>query len=532
MLVPYTSQIMTGAITEGGFLVGFVCMSLLSTAVEAVQGGVNELAATITARNARSIVWRKMIRIPISFYKQKDTQQYVSRVTQDTDGLYAGIAVIVQIFAILFGIVQAFRRMYATYHMLALIMLSGIPMIILFSYFIGKMQYKIISINNNAMSMMTNFFGERLPNVMHIKTCNMEEEEYQRGIKVNDERYRQEVKAERYFIFTGPLGSLAQYINEIILLILASAMVRAGTMKTFQMVNLYNYYMLFMGNSYMLIAVWQGIKQSHGAGKVIGEIVSTKEEDLETGTAMEDARQDIRFNHVSYSYDGEIPVLKDVSFTIPKGKCTVIVGENGSGKSTIIKLLERFDWVDQGEIFVGDTNLYDINVESFRDKMGYLFQGNQIIRGTIEENVAYGIDRQYTNEEFRHALNLANATEFILGKEEGIDTEISHFDTKCSGGEMQRIALARMILKQPEYLIMDEATSGIDQISAKVVMEGVSTVMSGKTLIMVSHDIDVMKKADHIIVLKDGCVEASGAFDLVYEESPLFRRFMEDVQSA
>lgn len=528
LVVPYKTKIMTGAITEHGFLAGFVAMSLLNTLIEAIQGGVNELAGAMTARNARATIWRKMIHLPMSFYKKDDTQQLVSRVTQDTSGLYGALAVIVQIIAIIFGIAEAFRRMYRTYKMLALIMLTGIPVIILCSILLGKMEYRIVNIRNDAMSKMTNFFAERLPSVLHIKTCNMEDEEYQKGVKANDDRYRAEKKAEGIFIFTGPIGSLAQYVNEIILLLVASALVRSGSMKMFQLVNLYNYYILFMANSYMLIAIWQSIKSSHGASAVIGEIADEKEEDLFNGEVMGEDLQDIRFENVSYSYDGQTPVLNSVSFTIPKGKRTVIVGENGSGKSTILKLLEQFDRIDGGSIFVGERNLYEIQLASFREKVGYLFQGNQIVRGTIEENVAYGLEREYTHEEFVNALQLANAVDFVLDKEEGIDTEVSHFDPKCSGGEIQRIAVARMILKRPDYLIMDEATSGIDVVSAKSVMEGVSSIMKNKTILMVSHDRETIKNADHIVVLKDGCIEASGAYEEVFAKSSLFRRFLED----
>ena len=219
--------------------------------------------------------------------------------------------------------------------------------------------------------------------------------------------------------------------------------------------------------------------------------------------------------------------MNGASFTIPKGKVTALVGENGCGKSTLIKLLERFNREQSGEILVGDRKLDEFRLSDWREKVGYLFQGNQIIKGTIRENIAYGVHREFTDEELCEAARQAKAYDFIMGKDDGFDTEISRFDNKCSGGEMQRIAIARILLKRPEILIMDEATSGIDVVSEQEVMEALMNLMAGKTVIMVSHDANLIKKADNVVVLKNGTVEASGTYGDVLRSSPLLREFIE-----
>ncbi|MBQ7703154.1 MAG: hypothetical protein IJT40_02140, partial [Firmicutes bacterium] len=189
LVVPYQTKIMTGAITEHGFLAGYLLMSFASVAVEAIQGGINELTGQMMARNARRSVWEKLLNLPMKFFRDKDPQEYISRITQDTTGLYAALAILINIASLVFAVVQAFRRMYATYKMLALIMLSGIPLLILGAWITGVFQYNVIHIQNSAMAKMTGFFAERLPSVMHIKTSNMEDEEYIKGIEANNERY-------------------------------------------------------------------------------------------------------------------------------------------------------------------------------------------------------------------------------------------------------------------------------------------------------------------------------------------------------
>lgn len=524
--VPYQSKIMTGAIEEGGFLVGFIVMTIACALAEAVQGGIGDIASLRSARNVRHTVWNKLLNLKMKFFRKSEPQRLVSRVTQDTTGAYAAINCLVQIISVGYGIYTSFDKMYKTYHELALIMLTSIPITIFSTWVVGKMQYKIDYIINNSYSKITNFFGERLPNILHIKTANNEDEEYKKGVQASEERYKAEVKQEKIFIFQMPLTSFAQMINQIVLLLVASEMVRQGTMKMYHLVNMYNYYLLFMGNAIMISGIWQGIKKSHGSCAVIAKIANDKGEDLVSGDEVEKNGQDISFNHVSFSYDGENKVLEDVNFTIPYGKVTCIVGENGSGKSTVIKLLERFEETDSGEIFLGDKNIRDVNLHSWRDSVSYIMQSGQAIKGSIRENIAYGTDREFTEEELIAAAKSAQAYDFIVSREDGFDTQIGSFDSKCSGGELQRIAIARALLKKPEYLIMDEATCGIDIVSEAAVWEGIKDAMKDKTIIVVSHDMGFIRKADNIVVLNDGKVEASGSFDKVSRESSLFSDFL------
>ena len=523
-LVPYTSKIQMGLITEGGFLGAFIAFSLIVAFVEAAQGAINELTAQIFKRNVRNTVWRKILHLPISEFGDIDNQSLVSRVTKDSEGMYAALASIVQLISVVYGIWSAFRQMYAVYKVLALIMLSGIPMTLLSAWITGKMQYKVIHIQNSAICRMTNFFAERLPNLIKIKTAGMEDEEYKRGVEENDKRFRAEIKQESIFVFIAPIGTLAQYINEIILLVVASALVRSGGMKQYQLVNLYNYFILFMGNAFMLSAIWQNVKLSHGSGAVIGKLVSAKDEDITSGAPVTSIGT-IEGSDIRFGYDESRTILDGVSFKIPEGRITAIVGENGCGKSTLVKLIERFNIETEGRLTADGRDVKELNLHDWRENVGYLFQGNQIIRGTIRENIAYGIHRDFSEEELIEAARQAKALDFIETKEEGFDTVISRFDAKVSGGEMQRIAIARMILKQPKLLIMDEATSGIDVVSESEVMEALMNMMKGRTVVMVSHDINLIKKADNLIVLNEGWVEACGEYRDVYERSPLLREF-------
>lgn len=525
-LVPYTTKIMTGAIDTHGFLGGFVVLTILTGILDAVQGSVNELGNVLTTRNIRKTVWRKLINLPMSFYDNEDNQSFVSRITQDTTGAYSAIACTVQLWAVIYGLYTNFSKMFKVYHSLALIMLTAIPITIIISIICGKMQFKMERIVISSVSAITNFFGERLPNLRHIKTSNMEDEEYRKGVEANEAKYKADIKYLNIFIFQGPLSTFAQYINEIILLAVATALVRQGVMKMPQMINLYNYFILFMGNAVLLTSVWQGVKTSHGSCSTIARICDIEDEKLDGGIHIDNSQKDIRFNDVHFSYNKGTEILRGVNFTIPQGKITAIVGENGSGKSTIIKLLERFNEIDSGKIMLGGDNLSEVNLFDWRSNVGHLFQGDQIVKGSIRENIAYGVERGFTEEELIKAAKLAKAYDFIMEKEDGFDTQISKFNSKLSGGEMQRLAIARIILQQPSYLIMDEATSGIDVVNEKEIVEALQNLMNGKTVVMIAHDMNLIKKADNIIVLNKGIVEECGDYDTVYQNSELFQSFV------
>ena len=167
-----------------------------------------------------------------------------------------------------------------------------------------------------------------------------------------------------------------------------------------------------------------------------------------------------------------------------------------------------------------------MNLFDWRGNVGHLFQGDQIVKGSIRENIAYGIEREFSEDELIEAAKLAKAYDFIMEKEDGFDTQISKFNTKLSGGEIQRLAIARIILQKPSYLIMDEATSGIDVVNESEIVEALYNLMTGKTVVMIAHDMNLIERADNIVVLNNGVVEATGDYDTVSKNSKLFQNFV------
>ena len=525
-LVEYTSKIDTGTMTAGSFLVWYVIFTLISILVENGYDMANVVGNAQMGRNVRKRLWGKMLRLPVSFYEKEEPQLLVSRVTKDATFAYGALTTVIQLISLIYGIVIAMKPIVEIFGAEAWIVVVIIPVLIICSLIVGKIQYRIDRMINTVYSKMTNFYSERLPNIVYIKTNNMEKTEYEKGIKASDEKYKADIIYKILFALQMPLQSLANYIGLIFVLITASAMVRAGTITATQMKELMLYFNILIADATLVLGVWMSIKASHGGCEKIAEINDSQAED-NSGTCAVSGQQDIVFDHVSYGYTEDKLVLEDASFTIPKGKITAIVGENGSGKSTITRLLERFDKPVSGEIRIGGTGLDMLDGSKWREQVGYVFQGGQMVQGTVRENLTYGISGEYQEEDLIQAAKDAEAYEFIMEKEDKFETPLQVFDSEFSGGQLQRLAIARAFMKNADYLIMDEATSGVDLMKESEIFARIKEKMKGRTVVIISHNMDLVKDTDHIVVINDGSVEAEGSPEEVLKHSKTFQALLD-----
>ncbi len=236
--------------------------------------------------------------------------------------------------------------------------------------------------------------------------------------------------------------------------------------------------------------------------------------------------EDIKFHEVSFRYKQK-NIFTNLNFTIPKLKVTAIVGPSGSGKTTILNMLERFYIPETGLVKYGDIPMEDINLDEWRNVIGYVPQNSPLLSGTIWDNIVYGVNHNVEEEEVIHAAKLANAYDFIQALPKGFHTDIGEHGSKLSGGERQRIAIARTVLKNPDYLLLDEATCSLDAKNEQEVQIALNCLMKGRTTIIVAHNLKTVVNADNIIVLDQGEIKAIGQHDMLYKECKLYRRYFD-----
>ena len=230
---------------------------------------------------------------------------------------------------------------------------------------------------------------------------------------------------------------------------------------------------------------------------------------------------DVEFKNISFSYKENQPIINDISFKVPAGKKTAIVGGSGSGKSTLLKLIGRFYDVTEGEILVGGYDIKKLKLDNLRKNFGYVFQDTYLFNMSIKDNIKFGRPTA-TDEEVVQAAKAASAHEFIIDTEEGYDTMVGERGVRLSGGQKQRISIARMMLKKPQIILLDEATSALDNVTEAAIKKSLERLAEGKTLITVAHRLSTIREYDSIIVLDAGKIAEQGSYEALMEKKGLF----------
>ena len=230
---------------------------------------------------------------------------------------------------------------------------------------------------------------------------------------------------------------------------------------------------------------------------------------------------DIELRNVRFSYDGKVNVLEHCNLKVKNGERMALVGRSGAGKSTVIELISRFYDVQEGEVLIGGKNVKEINYETLLQNIAIVFQKTFLTRDSVFENIRMGSNASL--EEVRAAAREAQIDDFIMSLPDGYDTKVGSFGSRFSGGEKQRIAIARAILKNAPIVILDEATAYIDPENEALVQKAISALTVGKTLIVIAHRLSTIVGADNIVVVKDGTIHAQGTHEKLLETCPLYR---------
>ena len=479
-------------------------------------------------------MYRHLQYMPHSFFTTEKQGDIVTRMDTDISGVSTIISgTLSNIVSNTATVVTTLVALFTMSWQLAIVGVIIIPLLILPTKRVGKNQWKIRSDSQEKNDEMNQLINESLSvsGSMLVKLFTREEREYERFRKVNSELTALNLKEQRsgswfrvvlgMFTQVGPLliyfagGYLIiSHMDTALTVGTITAMVALINRLYFPIQSLLNIHVEFTRSLALFTRIFEYFDMK-------SSITSP-----ENGKKPDVTCKDIVYDHVAFSYDPEVPILKDVSFTVPGGQMYAIVGPSGFGKSTVVNLIPRLYDVARGSVSIGGVDVRDFDLSYLRSNIGVVTQETYLFNGTIRENLLYAKE-DATEEELITACKNANIHDFISNQPDGYDTVVGNRGLKLSGGEKQRLSIARVILKDPKILILDEATSALDSISENAIQDALELLMQGRTSIVIAHRLSTILKADCILVVKDGIIAEHGDHESLLKAGGVYKELYE-----
>ena len=483
-------------------------------------------------RDLRNRVYKKTVELPLSYFSEQKKGDIMSRVTNDVQTLQYSMLPVLELIArepltIIFTIAMMMLiSLKLTMFVFVFIPLSGI---IISS--IGKSLKRKSDRVQKEQGVILSILEETLTGLRIIKGFNAEEK--------FDEKFQD--SSTRSYHFSNKLfnrQNLAAPTSEFLGILVISILLWYGGQLVLVDKSLDgSSFIAYMGLAYNIMvpakAIARGlynIKQGDAAAERIQEIIDTPNplKDKKDAIVKTGFDSQITFENISFKYENEY-VLKDFSLTIPKGKTVALVGQSGSGKSTIANLITRFYDVNKGRVLIDGIDIRDLTTSSLRNQLGIVTQDAILFNDSIKNNLKLGKD-DATDEEVVEALKIANAWEFVNQLPNGIETNIGDAGNKLSGGQKQRLSIARAVLKSPPIMVLDEATSALDTESERLVQVALENMMKNRTSIVIAHRLSTIQNADEIVVLNKGEIVEKGEHNELIKMNGIYKKLV-DMQS-
>lgn len=493
---------------------GMIAAGLIGGGMNVYQGFINSIMAEGVMRDLRCQIVAHLQRMPVDFFAVTRAGELLNRVSSDIDNLDNTISMtLVAIINNILMLITTIIAMFALDWRLALISMFLLPSMILPLWPVGRKIYKQRKITREMQDLVANRSQEMLniSGITLMKIFGMETNEKQRFLTLCNDLMHSEITLAmigRWFMMI--VGTMTLAGPALVWMsgayFVVNNQIGLGTVIAFiaLITRLY-------GPASTLTGIQIQIASALAVFERIFEYQDMKEEDFESGELI-DANQvegRIRFDEICFAYPNKERIFDKLSFSADAGEFVAIVGPSGAGKSTLASLLPRFYDIEEGAIYIDDKNAKEINLASLRKLIGIVTQESYLFHTTIKENLLYA-NQNASQEEIEEAAKAANIHDFIQLLPDGYETVVGERGQKLSGGERQRLSIARAILKNPRILILDEATSSLDNINESAVQSALNRLMKGRTSIVIAHRLSTIQNADKILVLDGGRIVETG----------------------
>ena len=516
---------MTTVLTYGLLMLVFAFLSLFCGMQSARYGA---FASAGFAKNLRKAIFKKIQTFSFENIDSFSSGGLVTRMMTDVTNVQNSYQMVIRICVraplnLIFAIVAS----YLINPQMAMIFVGITLFLGLVLGVITKIVYPLFTKVFEAYDNLNNSIQENITNMRVVKSYVKEEEETVKFKKASRLIYNMFMKAIRIVILSSPAMMLSLYASFILISWIGAQLIVAGSFTTGELTSMFAYVMTILMSLMMFMMIFVMLSISMASVERINEVLGTESTIVSPENGLtEVADGSITFDHVDFAYTDEngdkAHVLSDINLSIRSGEVIGILGGTGSGKSSLVQLIPRLYDVESGSVKVADQDVRNYDLDHLRKQVAMVLQTNVLFSGTIKENMRWG-NKDATDEEIVEACKIAQADEFIQNFKDGYDTMIERGGANVSGGQRQRLCIARALLMNPKILILDDSTSAVDTKTDSLIRQGLASSLKDTTKIIIGQRISSIQDADRIVVMNDGKIDAIGTHQELLETNAIYR---------
>ncbi len=516
------------------FLYGFfmVCLAAASLAMGVGAGHYAAVASTGFAKNLRDTMYKNIQTYSFGNIDKFSTSGLVTRMTTDVTNMQTSYQMLLRMcLRAPITLISALVMSFTINTRIASIFLIAIVFLAMVLGLIVRLGMKYFSEMFKRYDDLNASIQENVSAIRVVKAFVREDFEKEKFGKAANNLYNLSVKAEKIVAYNNPVMNLTVYACMIAISWLSAHMIVGGTMTTGNLTSLFTYCMNILISLMMLSMIFVMMSMSVASAKRIAEVIKEEADIVSPDQARTVVRDgSVDFNHVSFSYDKKLHkgknVLNDIDIHIKSGETIGIIGGTGCGKTSLVNLISRLYDVTEGSVYVGGADVREYDLETLRNQVAVVLQKNELFSGTILENLRWG-DELATEEECIKVCKMACADEFIQRMPAGYETHIEQGGTNVSGGQKQRLCIARALLKKPKILILDDSTSAVDTATDARIRKAFREEIPNTTKFIIAQRISSIQDADRIIVMEHGCINGFGTHEELLEHNEIYRSVYE-----
>lgn len=518
----YLSLDLDGAFIIGLYIVG---IAVLTSTVRFVSRYTMVIISQKTVKKIRKDAFDKLQNLPVKYYDTNQPGDIVSRITNDVDLISNSLASVVnELLTSVITLVGSLVMMYILNWALATVVLLFVPIMIIFTMKIAKTTKKGFVAQQKHLGSLNSIIEENISGLKVVKLYNQEPEIIKEFSLKNTELRKAGFRAQ---VYAGLIMPVINFMNNLIYLVIVAIggllFILGKTAITIGDISAITAYARqFIRPIANIAQLFNALQQGIAGAERVFALIDENDEYINDGSIVVDEfKGRVKFTDVTFGYVENKIVLKGISFEAEVGKTIAIVGPTGSGKTTIINLLNRFYDLNSGSIEIDNKDITEYKKDDLRKKIGVVLQDTHLFSGTVYDNVIYG-NLDATKEEVIDAAKMANAHDFIMKLPAGYDSEVYEGGQNFSQGERQLISIARTILSNPDILILDEATSNVDTRTEYKIQESMRLLMEGRTSFVIAHRLQTIRNAHKILVIHDGELIESGTHSDLLEQKGFY----------